>query len=97
MKREVIFEMPDTSEYRVVCRYGYDSMVNFAWWGHIQKKIYYKKWIFFGERMWKWHEVDRCWWSKEIETMDALKNAATKFYDETILLIPRLTKKAMEL
>lgn len=97
MKREVIFEAPDTNEYRIVCRYGYDSTVNYAWWCHIEKKIYYKKWLFFGEKKWKWLEIDRCWWSKEIATMDILKESALKFFDETVLLIPRLAKQAMEL
>ena len=97
MKREVIFQIPDMDEYRIVCRYGYDNVINFAWWGHIQKKAYYKKWIFFGEEKWEWFEIDRCWWSQEIDTMEVLKNSAYKFFDEKVLLFPRLNKKAMEL
>ena len=93
IKREVIFEMPDTSEYSVVCTFGYNSSVNFAQWLHVQKKTYYKKFLFFGDTMWKCYEVNRYWLCKKIETADALKNTAIQFYDETILLTPRLIKK----
>jgi hypothetical protein len=97
MKREIMFEIPDTTEYRVLCRYGYDEIINFAWWGYVQKKYYYKKFIFFGEQKWKWVEIDRCWWSKSFENIEELKDASFKLYDQKVLLIPRLNKKAMEL
>lgn len=97
MKREVIFKAPNSEDYRIVCRYGYDSMVYYAWWCHIQKKVYYKKWIFWGEKKFKWQEVDRCWWSKDFESINDLEKSALKFFDRVVLLIPRLTKKAMEL
>lgn len=46
--REVIFEIPDTTEYRFVCSFGDNYYIDFAWWCFIEKKIYYKKWLFFG-------------------------------------------------
>lgn len=100
MKREIIFEAPETEEYRIVCRFGYDDDIPYAWWTFIQKKVYYKKFIFFGETKWKWGEIHRCWWNKEFKTMDELKKSAYKFYDEKILSyprIPRIIKQAMEL
>lgn len=97
MKREVIFSMPDSDEYRMVCRFGYSDFVNYLWWGHLQKKIYYKKWIFFGEKKWRWKEIDSCWWDKEIVTMDMLEYESLKFYDKKVLLKSKLIKQAMEL
>jgi hypothetical protein len=97
MKREVIFEIPETNEYRIICRYGYSEFIDFAWWAHIQKKTYYKKFIFFGEMKWFWVEIDRCWWNEEIESMDILKNKSYKFFDEIVFLKQKLDKKAMEL
>jgi len=94
-KKEIFFNVPDTEDYRVVCRFGYDHIVNFAWWGHLQKKVYYKKWIFFGCQKQKWVEIDSCWWSRDIKTRDDLKKAALEFYDESILLFQRLLTKAM--
>lgn len=97
MKREIIFDIPDNPEYRAVCRFGYECFIPFAWFCHIQKKRYYKKWLFFGEIRFKWIEVDRCWWKKQISTMDDLKKSAMSFYEETVLWMPRLVKQAMEL
>lgn len=97
MKREVIFPAPDNDEYRVVCRFGYDSIVTWAWYGHLQRRISFKKWIFFGETKSIWTEVTRCWWNKTIDSMDELEDRALDLYDETIALPIRLKEKAMNL
>ena len=67
MKREIIVEIPNTTDYRVVCKYGYHYIVNYAWWGHLEKKIFYKKWLLFGEQKYKWVEINRCWWSTHLQ------------------------------
>jgi hypothetical protein len=97
MKREVIFEVPNMDEYRIVCRFGYSHTLPYVWWCHIEKKIYYKKWKFFGEKKYKWYEVDRCWWTKDIKSMDCLKKYSLDFFDDRVLLIPRIIKEAMEI
>ena len=97
MKREIVFDMPNTTEYRVVCRFGFNSIINFAWWGHLQKKVYYKKWLFFGEKQWRWYEIDNCWFSKEKNNIEELKKSAIDFYDKKVLLKQRIIKRAMEL
>lgn len=97
MRREVIFDVKNNSEYRVVCRFGYADFIDFAWWGHIQKKYYYKKYLFIGERKFRWIEIDRCWWRKDINTMDELNKAAIDFFDEIVLMPIRIKEKAINL
>lgn len=97
MKREIIIQPKDTDQYRIVCRFGYDYSIDYAWWGHLQKKTKVKKWIFFGEEREKWTEIQRCWWSKEINTTEELEKLALDLYDENILLPKRLVQKAMSL
>jgi hypothetical protein len=97
MKREVIFEMPKTfGVYRMVCRFGYDSFVSYAWWGHLQKQYSYRFWP-WGKKRFKWYEVDSCWWSKEITTMEDLKKRAESFYDKNVELFHRLRQRAIDL
>jgi len=94
-KREIIFEMPETyGKYRVVCRYGHDYHVDYAWWGHLQRQVL-KKPLLWGKVKEIWVEVDKCWWSKEFDSMENLKESAAKFYDENIELPIRLREKAM--
>lgn len=72
-KREIIFDMPEThGKYRVVCRFGYDSIVYYAWWGHLQKQYRYKLWPWSKPRF-KWFEIDECWWSTNPLTMEQKK------------------------
>ena len=78
MKREIIFEVQNDDNYRVVCRYGYDNVINFAWYGHLQKKYIVKKYLLFGKKIIKWHEIDRRWWSDEITSIEQLKQKALK-------------------
>lgn len=97
MKREVIFDMPNTyGEYRMVCRYGYSDIVYYAWWGHLQRQIV-KKPLFWGKIKHIWVEVGKCWWASDINTMEQLKEKAAKFYDEHVELPKRLLKTAMTL
>ena len=93
--REIIFEMPKTyGIYRVVCRFGYDNTIPYAWWGHLQKQIEYR---FLFKKKIKWVEVDRCWWSSEFNSINELKKNAEKFYDEKVELLPRILNKAINL
>lgn len=96
MKREEIFIM-ENPDYRVVCRFGYDEWIDFAWWGHIQRKVKYKKWLLFGEIKERWTEIHQCWWSKEMTSIEDLKSSAERFYDEKVCLKKRIAKQAMEL
>jgi hypothetical protein len=96
-KREVIFEMPKTyGEYRMVCRFGFNEVVDYAWWGYLQKLIT-KKPLFWGKPKQVWVEIDRCWWSFDINSMEELKKAATKFYMGNVEAPILLNKKAMNL
>lgn len=97
MKREIIFPIEENSDYRVVCQFGHHGWLNCVWWSYVQKKFYYKKYIFFGEKKFRWNEVASCWWNREIENMDELKKAAYKLYDEKVLLPERIVKQAMDL
>lgn len=95
--REIIFEMPKTyGIYRVVCRFGYDYTIPYAWWGHLQKQVEYR-FLLFGKKKLKWIEIDQCWWGKEFESVDSLKKSAEKFYDEKVELLPKVRNKAMNL
>lgn len=95
MKREIIFDMPDTyGKYRMVCRFGYDNLIDYAWWGHLQKRITVR--FLFGKKE-IWHEVNQCWWSFDINSMEELKKAAYNFYDERVELPMRLKEKAMSI
>lgn len=97
MKREITFDMPSKfGTYRVVCRIGYDSMIPYAWWGYLQKQEMRKPWPWSKPRL-KWFEIDRCWWSSEINSIEDLKKKAEKWYDEIIEMTPRLLKKGIEL
>lgn len=97
MKREIIFDMPTTyGIYRVVCRFGYDIHVNYAWWGHLQQQVEYKKWP-WSKPSTKWVEIERCWWSKEISNIATLKLNAEKLYDENVEMLRRITNTAMNL
>lgn len=97
-KREIVFDMPNTyGTYRMVCRIGYDSSIAYAWWGHLEEYVSFKRFLFFGKLVNKWVEVDKCWWSKEIDSVEELKKRATAFYELTIELCPRLIKKAVDL
>lgn len=96
-KREVIFDMPDTyGRYRVVCQFGFDHYIYYAWWGLLQKEIDWKLWPWSKSRK-KWVEIDRCWWSKEITSLEQLKKNAELFYDENVELYNRITQRAMNL
>lgn len=97
MKRQIFFEIPDQSEYRILCQFGYHSLIQYSWYCYIQKRFTYKKWIFFGEVKSKWVSVNQCWFSKDMDTLDDLKNAAMNFYDESVLMMPRIAQKAMDL
>lgn len=97
MKRELIFEIPNNDNYRVVCRYGYNNFINFAWFGHLQEKYFVKKYLFFGKKITKWHEIDKCWWSSEIESVDKLKEIALKLYEDNVMVRVRLDEEAMNL
>lgn len=99
MKREIIFEMPKTyGDYRMKCRFGYDYVVYYAWWGHLEKKIYRRKWLgIFGKLKEVWIEVDKCWWSFDIKTIQDLKKAAAKFYDERVEMEKRICQQAINL
>lgn len=96
-KREIIFDMPNTyGEYRVVCRFGYDSLVDYAWWGYVQKKVTFKLWP-WGKGKELWVEIDDRWWDKEIKTLAELKEHAIKLYDENIEAPIRVRQRAMSL
>lgn len=95
--REVIFEMPETyGKYRVLCQFGYHRYVNYAWWGYLQKQRV-KKPLLWGKPKIVWDTIDECWWSKEMISMDQLKEYAIKFYDENIELPIRVNQRAMSL
>lgn len=98
-RREIIFDMPSYkgNDYRVLCRFGYDSFINFAWWGFVQKKVTFKKWGFFGPTIEKWIELDKCWWSKEINNREDLEKISHDFYDETVLRHDRIVERAMSI
>jgi len=97
-KREIVFDMQSTcGTYRVVCRIGYDYTIPYAWWGHIQKQIEYKRFFFFGKTKTTWVEIDQCWWSKEFDSIADLKKSAEKFYDERVEMLPRVKNKALSL
>lgn len=97
MQREVIFDMPKThGDYRMVCRFGYDHMINFAWWGHLQKKVV-KKPFFWGKPKEVWKNIDQCWWSGEITSIEQLKHNATKFYDTNVEMPMRIIGRAMSI
>lgn len=92
-KREIIFDMPEKfGNYRMVCRIGYNYIINYAWWGHLQKQITYKPWPWSKPKQ-KWVEIDRCWWSTEVTSIDNLKKKAEDFYDEIVELTHRVFKK----
>ena len=93
IKREIIFPIQGYKEYRVACRIGYSDLIPWAWHAHIEKRVAYKKYFLFGEIKYKWVEIDHCWFSKTIESVEQLKEKALDFYDEKILFIPRLLKK----
>jgi len=96
-KREVIFDMPSTyGKYRVVCQYGYHYLVNYAWWGYLEVELNRKRFPWSKPKS-KWIEVEQCWWSKEIKTMEQLKEAATKLYDENIEMPIRMRETAINL
>ena len=97
MKIEIIFEIPDNENFRMVCQFGYDSIIDFAWYGHLQQKTEVKKYLFFGKKITKWVEIDQCWWSFKIESVEHLKKCALKFYDEKFILLKRLLQEAMDL
>lgn len=96
-KREIIFEIPNEPEYRVVCRFGYNYLVAYSWWAHIQRKTCYKKWILFGEITYKWTEVDNCWFTRDFDNREDLRKAALDFFDERVKRTERIRKKAMEI
>lgn len=95
-RREVIIPM-ENSDYRVVCRFGYNYLIKSNWFGHLQKKEYRKKYILFGDRIEKWFEVDYCWWVNEIDSLDKLRKAACKFYDSSVLSRRLNVAKAMNI
>jgi len=96
-KREVIFDMPDTyGKYRMVCRFGCSYIIDYAWWGHLQKEVMRKKFPWSNPTP-KWIEIDQCWWCRKINNIEELKSAASKFYRETVELIPELKKKALSI
>lgn len=97
MQREIIFEVPENSEYRVVCRFGHDIVVKYNWTGHIEKRISYRRWGIFGKEKYKWTEVYMCWWDFDFEKMKDLRQSALNFFDEKILAPQRVIKKAMEI
>lgn len=99
MKKEIIFEMPKTyGDYRMKCRFGYDRIIYYAWWGHLEQKIFRRRWLgLFGKKQEVWVEINSCWWSSEIKTTQDLEKAATKFYDENIEVYHRLSQQAMNL
>ena len=94
MKLEIIFNLEGTDQYRVVCKYNHDLWLKHVWWGHLQRKITYKRWGFFGKEMEKWVEINSCWWDKSFETREELEQAAFKLYDENVLLYERLMENA---
>ncbi len=97
-KREVVFDMPSTyGKYRVVCRIGYSYSISYAWWGHIQKQVEYKRFLFFGKKKQKWVEVDDGWWSTTFNSLDDLKKAAEKFYYDSVELLPSIKNKLLNL
>lgn len=95
-KREIIFETPNDN-YRVVCRFGYDSIIKLNWYAHLQKKYTRKKYFLFGEPITKYTEVDRCWWTNNPESLIELNQKAIKFYDETIELPIYIRNKNLNL
>ena len=97
MKREIIFEIPDNENFRIVCRFGYNRFIYFAWFSHLEQKKEIKKYLFFGKKITKWIEVDRCWWSSDIKSIEQLKDKSLEFYDEKIMLPKRLLQEAMDL
>lgn len=97
MKREIIFEMPDTTEYRVVCQYNNYQWVPHVWSAYLQMRVPYKRWLFFGETKWKWSVIGECWFSNAPKTIDELKKSAIKLYDEKVTIFHRLDKQAMDL
>lgn len=98
-KRIIIFDMEPYkgNDYRVVCKFGFHSIINFSWWSHIEKKITVKKYWFFGPKIDKWVEVNRCWYSDEINSIDELKDVSIKFYEESIMYLDKVIEKAMSI
>ena len=96
-KREVIFDMPDTyGKYRMVCRFGYHDIVDYAWWGFLQKEITTNGFLWVKPKN-KWVDVDQCWWCIDINSIEQLKSKATEFYHETVELVPIMKQKAMNI
>lgn len=94
--REIIFDLLSKyGEYRVVCQFGHHSFVNYAWWGYLQKKHTYK--TFWGKKKERWVELDRCWWSKEITSLEQLEKNANKLYDDFVEAPIRRVERVMAL
>ena len=96
-KREIVIDQTISSEYRIVCRFGYDSFLPLVWWCHIEKKSYYRKYIFFGDKEYTWTQVNKCWWGKEFNSVRELTISALEYFDETVFANERIIKKAINL
>ena len=99
MHIEKIFKMKPYKgvDYRVVCTFGDNNHITYAWWGYLQQKVKYKKYLLFGDIKEKWIEINRCWWSTDITNLKELKSKATKLYDENVCLGDRLYQEAINL
>lgn len=97
MTREIIFDIPNQSEYRVVCKFNASQDMRYVWWGYLQRKTPYKKYIWFGEVKYKWVEIKRCWWSTNIDSLDKLKKLALNLFYYEFTIYEELVEKAMNL
>ncbi len=97
-KREVIFPVPqkEYGNYRVVCQFGYDSMIDTNWWGYLQKEELVKNWPWSKPKL-KWVDVDDWWWAKNKNSMDELKQAAIDQYKDIVECREKIIEKAMSL
>jgi hypothetical protein len=96
-KREIVITFPEYPQYRVLCRFGFDSFITEHWWGHLQKKVVIKKFLFFGEEITTWKKISQCWWVYHPDSIDSLAYKSFKLLDECILEPKRNLLKAMSI
>ena len=86
-KRCVTIHIPtsnDDLQYRVTCKFGYNSFINNNWWLHLQVGKRSKKYIFFGSMVTRWSEVTRCWMIDDYTTREELSQACIEYYNRMV-------------
>jgi len=88
------YQIKKYGNYRIVCRFGYDSIISIVWWGYLQREDVCKFWPWSKPKN-VWTEIHQGWWDKNFNTMEQLKEAAMKMYKENGELPQQIVEAAM--